>query len=550
MKLISYFPTAFFVLGFILIGCDDNEEELDALRKQVSNLQDQLDESNTAKNTAENSLATANDTITSLRGQISSLQTDIATNTGAVPESVFVQTVQQFRDALDRVAQLIENQSEAAENGNIDLVEDISARFSDLVARFNAGNSGLDEMGLLRGIQELVADANTKSETIVLSGVIDENQTLVSGNIYILDGRVTVPEGIILTIPAGTVIKGSPGTGADASTLLVARGGKIYALGTAEKPIIMTYQGDPIQGDGTYAEDADRPGPDVRGQWGGLLVLGHAPGSFKNDEKQVQIEGIPTDDISGLYGGVNPNDDSGVMEYVSIRYGGSDIGEGNEINGLTLGGVGNQTIVNNIEVINNKDDGIEFFGGTVNASNLMVWGQGDDAIDIDQAYHGTIYNSVIVLTGASDHGLEIDGPEGSSDGGFTLTNTTIYGAANEDTCESLGGEKGELADFRSDAQGGLDKVTFKHFANGLDFELDDKGVATNYTDGSLIFRNLFIVDVPNCPSSTIASIFVDKSETTSFGQDATSFAEIVEEGEEQGANEREFEWTQWHKSQQ
>lgn len=536
----------FLALGFILVSCDDNEDELDNLKNQVSTLQNQLDAANTAKSTTESSLATANSTIASLRDQVSKLEGDLAANTGAIPESVFGQTVQQFRDALDEVAELIDNQSEIAQRGNLERLEDISTRFRRLVSSFNSG--GGTEMELIKGIQQLVADTKTESETITLSGILDEDQTLVAGNIYLLDGRVTVPNGKTLTIPAGTVIKGSPGTGADASALLVARGGKIYALGTGERPIIMTYEADPIQGDGTYANDANRPGADVRGQWGGFIVLGHAPGSFKGNVKEVQIEGIPTDDINGLYGGDDPNDNSGVIEYVSIRYGGSDIGEGNEINGLTLGSVGNQTIINNVEVINNKDDGIEFFGGTVNASNLMVWGQGDDALDIDQAYTGTIYNSLVVLTGASDHGLEIDGPEGDLDGGFTLTNTTIYGATGED-CKSLGGEKGELADFRSNAQGTLGKVTFKHFAVGQDFELDNEEVAANYTDGSLTFRNLFIVEVPNCPSSTLASIFADKSETTSFGQDASDFAQIVEDGKDQGANMNEFAWTQWHKAQ-
>ena len=544
MKLIYYFPMVFLAMGFVFVSCDDNEDELESLREQVSTLQDQLNDADKAKTTAESSLTNANCTITSLRDQVSKLEGDLVANTEGVPQSVFQQTVQQFRNAIDEVAALIGNQSEIAKSGNSELLENISTGFRDLVSAFNAGGT---EVELIRGIQKLVADTKTESETITLSGILDQDQTLVAGNIYILDGRVTVPNGKILTIPAGTVIKGSPGTGADASALLVARGGKIYALGTAERPIIMTYQADKIQADGTYATNAERPGADVRGQWGGFIVLGHAPGSFKNDVKQVQIEGIPTDDINGLYGGDNSNDNSGVMEYVSIRYGGSDIGEGNEINGLTLGSVGSQTIINNIEVINNKDDGIEFFGGTVNASNLMVWGQGDDAIDIDQAYMGTIYNSIVVLTGASDHGLEIDGPEGSLDGGFTLTNTTIYGATNKN-CESLGGEKGELADFRSNAQGILDKVTFKHFAVGQDFELDNQAVAANYAEGLLAFRNLFIVKAPNCPSSTLASIFADKSNTTSFGTDASDFAQIVEDGRDQGANINEFAWTQWHKS--
>ena len=105
---------------------------------------------------------------------------------------------------------------------------------------------------------------------------------------------------------------------------------------------------------------------------------------------------------------------------MSIRHGGTSIGEDNEINGLTLGGVGTGTTITNVEVIGNQDDGIEFFGGTVNASNLLVWGQGDDGLDIDQSYSGTISNAIVIANSTSDHGLEIDGPEGSMEGSFKM----------------------------------------------------------------------------------------------------------------------------------
>ena len=175
--------------------------------------------------------------------------------------------------------------------------------------------------------------------------------------------------------------------------------------------------------------------------WGGLLVLGKAPGSFKGDVNEYQIEGIPASDKRGLYGGNIPDDNSGVLKYISIRHGGTSIGGDNEINGLTLAGVGNKTIIENIEVYANVDDGIEFFGGTVNASNLIVWGQGDDGLDIDQSYAGEINNAVVILEQPSDHGLEIDGPEGSMEDSFKLKNITLIG--NKSAYD------GEYADFRS-----------------------------------------------------------------------------------------------------
>ena len=153
------------------------------------------------------------------------------------------------------------------------------------------------------------------------------------------------------------------------------------AMGTEEAPIIMTSIADNIQ-----PGDINSPNltVDDNGLWGGLIVLGNAPVST-NAGDEGRIEGIPADIPEGLYGGNSPMDNSGVIRYVSVRHGGTLIGEGNEINGITFGGVGAGTTVENMEVVANVDDGIEFFGGTVNVSNLLVWAQGDDAIDIDQA---------------------------------------------------------------------------------------------------------------------------------------------------------------------
>ena len=264
-------------------------------------------------------------------------------------------------------------------------------------------------------VVETVTETVTQTETVVvdpyadstLEGTISENKTLDASKIWLLKGRVAVENGVTLTIPAGTIIKAASGTGADASTLIIARGATLVADGTAEAPIVMTSVSDNIEVGGTYPSSGPALNVDTRGLWGGLLVLGNAPCSLSNDVTELQIEGIPTSDTNGLYGGSDAEDSSGSLQYISIRHGGAEIGEGNEINGLTLGGVGSGTTINHIEVLGNVDDGIEFFGGTVNATNLLVWGQGDDAIDIDQAYAGTIDGALVVLTAASDHGFEL-----------------------------------------------------------------------------------------------------------------------------------------------
>ena len=383
-------------------------------------------------------------------------------------------------------------------------------------------------------VTETVTETNTDEvdpfADSTLEGNITENKTLDASKIWLIKGRVSVIDGTTLTIPAGTIIKAASGTGADASTLIVARGGKMIANGTADNPIIMTAAADNIEVGGTYPESGPALNVDTRGLWGGLLVLGKAPCSFKSDVTELQIEGIPTSDTNGLYGGSVADDNSGSFQYISIRHGGAEIGEGNEINGLTLGGVGSGTTINQIEVVGNVDDGIEFFGGTVKATNLLVWGQGDDAIDIDQGYAGTIDGALVVLTAASDHGFEIDGPEGSAPGRFTLKNATVIGAT--DDCDAEGVD-GEMADFRKGATGDILNILFKDFAGGKDVELDASADASTYTAGTLTFVNIDILhplDGNGNVCSDIESvdkIFDDKSDESTFETDASTFAEIV-----------------------
>ena len=366
--------------------------------------------------------------------------------------------------------------------------------------------------------------------TVDVTGTITSNTTWTNDNIYVLNQKVVVNSGFTLTIEPGTIIKGTPGTGSLASALIVARGAQINAAGTPSQPIIFTSTSDNItcgETSGTNLDENDR------GLWGGVLILGNAPCSLSGDISEAQIEGIPADDTFGLYGGPDASDNSGVFSYVSIRHGGALIGEGNEINGLTLGGVGNGTIIDNVEVVANIDDGIEFFGGTVNASNLLVWAQGDDALDIDQGYSGTIDNAVVVLGEFSDHALEIDGPEGTANGAFTLQNSTLIG--------NLTTDKGEYADYRSNAQGATNNIYAIGFKDDSDIELDNDGVATNYNNGLLTFSNWEVV-LPGAVTA-IEDIFVNKAETvvvTGFGSEGTA----VNEGEQTvGATTSNLSWT-------
>jgi len=191
------------------------------------------------------------------------------------------------------------------------------------------------------------------------SGFISADETWDASCIHILKDRVVVQEGVTLTIAPGTIIKGEVGVGPNASVLVIARGATINAAGTAAEPIIFTSVADEIA-------LGERVGSNLnvesdKGFWGGVVILGAAPVSPKTGATE-QIEGIPADVTEGNYGGDDAQDNSGVFTYVSIRHGGALIGEGNEINGLTLGGVGSGTTINHIEVVGNVDDGIECFG--------------------------------------------------------------------------------------------------------------------------------------------------------------------------------------------
>ena len=368
------------------------------------------------------------------------------------------------------------------------------------------------------------------SEVINVSGMLQGVHNWTSNNIYVLNQKVVVDSEATLNIEAGTIIKGTAGQGSLASALVIARGGMINANGTENAPIIFTSVSDNIeigQSSGTNL------GPNDQGLWGGVLILGNAPCSFSGDVSELQIEGIPADDTFGLYGGNNPNDNSGSFTYVSIRHGGAVIGADNEINGLTLGGVGDNTIINNVEVVANSDDGIEFFGGTVNANNLLIWASGDDGIDIDQAYSGTISNSVVILGDNSDHALEIDGPEGSLFDSFILNNITLIG--NEIT------ENGEYADYRSNAMGSTNNIYAYGFKSNSDVEIDNDGVAINYNNGDLSFGEWQIV-IPS-EVDNVKDIFINKAESVTISGFGSEAIAISEGANSVGCETSELSWT-------
>lgn len=413
-----------------------------------------------------------------------------------------------------------------------------------LIAIFAASCSDDDEPEVvyqtITETETVVETVTVEAEDFIIDEDITEDTTLNNDQIWTLSGRVFVKNGATLTIEAGTLIKAVGGTGTNASVLVVAQGASIQANGTADAPIIMTSAADNIEL-GQIASDLPNLGENDRGLWGGLIVLGYATvhGDSPAGAATQQIEGIPADVAEGLYGGDDDADSSGSITYLSIRHGGALIGEGNEINGLTLGGVGTGTTIDNIEVIGNIDDGIEFFGGSANASNLLVWGQGDDGVDLDQSYSGTIENVMVILEGASDHAFEIDGPKAGPEVNepFTVSNITVIGSPDN--------SKNDIADFRDGANGSVNNLLAYNLGAGTDVELDGPADKTRFDAGELVLSNWEIVLDGD---ATIDGIFDEKAGTdpdSTIGTFNTGFATAIESAAAAtvGADASAFSWT-------
>lgn len=268
-----------------------------------------------------------------------------------------------------------------------------------------------------------------KTQVLVPIGDITTDQTWTAGNVYVLQGPTYVVSGVTLTIQPGTVIKGITGLPAGSvASLIIERGAQIIANGTELAPIIFTACTDDLN-DPT---DLDRSN---RGLWGSLIILGNAPinGTVTppNTCATNFIEGLPPSPKTE-YGGCDAFDNSGILRYVQLKHGGSIIGAANEINGLTLGGVGSGTTIEYVEVFANLDDGFEFFGGTVNCRYLISAFNDDDAFDWDQGYSGKLQFLFCIYDSTNgDRAFEIDSDDGNADtqpyARPTVYNVTAFG---------------------------------------------------------------------------------------------------------------------------
>jgi hypothetical protein len=279
----------------------------------------------------------------------------------------------------------------------------------------------------------------SNADEIKVDHNITTSTTWTSDHVYNLQNQIYVLPGATLTIAAGTLVQSDEG-----GSLAVCRGAMIYALGTAEKPIIMTSKKDDLL---HWHEGCN--------EWGNLTLMGNAmiscstfggqvvqrpDGSYNTATpsglNQHSMEGLTGDfpgDTKIWYGGANDNDDSGALHYVSLRYGGKVIGMGNELNGLSMGGIGRETDVDHIDIMNNVDDGIETWGGTVNYKYISIWNVGDDSFDVDEGWRGKAQFGLLVQgystdaaqgSGVGDNCFETDGAEDSD--AQPVTTAAIY----------------------------------------------------------------------------------------------------------------------------
>lgn len=251
----------------------------------------------------------------------------------------------------------------------------------------------------------------------VLSGTYTEDLTLTADCAWLLSGGVIIGDDenpTTLTIEPGTTVYGESATN---GFLVIRRHARIEAVGTATAPIVFTSD--------------QEVGSRGRGDWGGLVINGLAPINACNDgTPDCEAEG---EGGTGKYGGADPDDDSGTLSYVRVEYGGTEISPDNEINGLTLAGVGRGTTLDHLQIHANLDDGVEFFGGTAEVKYLVSSCVGDDGIDWDLGFQGNIqYALVAQCSDAGNNGIEADNNEAdhaaSPRSGPTVSNLTLIGS--------------------------------------------------------------------------------------------------------------------------
>jgi len=288
------------------------------------------------------------------------------------------------------------------------------------------------------------------------------SDTTWSKEVHTLTGPVKVKAPATLTIAPGAVIQGNEG-----SFLSIEQGAKIIADGSADQPIVFT---------------SSKPvGVRKRSDWGGLILSGYAP--INADGGTAEGEGG-----TGTYGGTNASDSSGILRYVRVEYAGFEVSPDNELNGISFQGVGNGTIVDYVQVHKGFDDGVEYYGGTVNTKHLLLTGNGDDSLDWTQGWQGKVqYLIVQQHADHADHAIEADNDKANPDK-TPRSNPTIYNATFLGSSASGSGLK-----LRRGTGATLANIIVEGFAKeGI--EIADKATLANATSGILSIESALVAN--------------------------------------------------------
>lgn len=318
--------------------------------------------------------------------------------------------------------------------------------------------------------------------TTTVSGEITTNTTWTKNNVYLLSGPVYVKNGATLTIEAGTVIRGNASVAN--SSLIITKGSKINAVGTAAEPIVFTSN--------------KAVGERAEGNWGGIILLGRA--AINSASGTANIEGLAVSVNTEYGGGATPNDDdnSGTMKYVRIEFGGYIFETDKEINGLTFGGVGRGTTIDHIQCSYTNDDSFEWFGGTVNCSHLIAYRGVDDDFDTDFGFSGSVQFGLSVRdpqlsdlsAGSTSEGFESDndatGSTATPQTKALFTNITVVGPYRGNLSSSIGDFKRAARIRRNSALKVFNSV-FTDFPIGI--FVDGSAVRNNLKAGTAKFKN-------------------------------------------------------------
>ncbi len=337
-------------------------------------------------------------------------------------------------------------------------------------------------LGMIAAAAIATANAQIVPGAVALPDSITGTRVLSADTVYQLVNTVKVGPGALLSIPPGTIIYGNA-TGTR-SCLQIERNGKIYAQGTAEKPIIFT--------------SAKPQGTKAPGDWGGIIMLGNA--RINPTGGTGVIEG----GTNGVYGGMNDSDSSGVLSYVRIEFGGIAFSTDNEINGLTMGGVGNRTVINHVQVSYNNDDSFEWFGGQVNVKNLIAFASIDDDFDTDFGFRGhgqfmfamrdSLWSDL--SASSSSNGFEADNDATGSTNTPTSfpvwSNVTMVGPWRDTSIAAWGQDFTRGGHFRRHTNYGLFNSVVTGWNTTFRLDYNGAGLTLNCPQDSLVVANTVV----------------------------------------------------------